>query len=150
MLAKAVASESGANFINVQVSSIASKWFGEGEKYVKALFSLAYKIAPSVIFIDEVDALLGRRDKTGRFAALRFAAPFATLWFFLLPFLWLFFGLILGRGFNFGMLLRDSAFTLLYSFSWARLWASDDLVCHRSWGASWIEVQGRRVSVWGG
>lgn len=68
MLAKAVASESGANFINVQVSSIASKWFGEGEKYVKALFSLAYKIAPSVIFIDEVDALLGRRDKSGTVA----------------------------------------------------------------------------------
>ncbi|KAJ1435686.1 SMAD/FHA domain superfamily [Sesbania bispinosa] len=54
MLAKAVATEAGANFINISMSSITSKWFGEGEKYVKAVFSLASKIAPSVIFADEV------------------------------------------------------------------------------------------------
>lgn len=66
MLAKAVASESGAHFINVSMSSLASKWFGEGEKYVRALFSLANKIAPCVVFIDEVDSMLGRRDKMGR------------------------------------------------------------------------------------
>ncbi|KAF7043052.1 hypothetical protein CFC21_052502 [Triticum aestivum] len=53
MLAKAVATEAGANFINISMSSITSKWFGEGEKYVKAVFSLASKISPSVIFIDE-------------------------------------------------------------------------------------------------
>ncbi len=70
MLAKAVASESGANFINVSMSSLASKWFGEGEKYVRALFSLAQKIAPSVIFVDEVDSMLGRRDKTGLYLEL--------------------------------------------------------------------------------
>ena len=68
MLAKAVASESGANFINVSMSSLASKWFGEGEKYVRALFSLANKIAPCVVFIDEVDSMLGRRDKLGTFS----------------------------------------------------------------------------------
>ena len=44
--AQAVASESGANFINVSMATLASKWFGEGEKYVRALFSLAHKIAP--------------------------------------------------------------------------------------------------------
>lgn len=71
MLAKAVASESGANFINASMSSLASKWFGEGEKYVRALFSLAHKIAPSVIFIDEVDSMLGRRDKSGEHEAMR-------------------------------------------------------------------------------
>lgn len=37
------------------MSTIGSKWFGEGEKYAKAVFTLAGKIAPSVIFIDEVD-----------------------------------------------------------------------------------------------
>jgi len=71
MLAKAVASESGANFINVSMSTLASKWFGEGEKYVRALFTLAHKIAPSVVFVDEVDSMLGRRDKTGEHEAMR-------------------------------------------------------------------------------
>eukprot|EP00897_Mesotaenium_endlicherianum_P001916 jgi/Mesen1/1752/ME001390S00741 len=71
MLAKAVATESGANFINVSMSSIASKWFGEAEKYVKAVFTLASKIAPSVIFIDEVDSMLGRRGKDSEHSAMR-------------------------------------------------------------------------------
>eukprot|EP00191_Tetraselmis_sp_GSL018_P005038 CAMPEP_0177609912 /NCGR_PEP_ID=MMETSP0419_2-20121207/19416_1 /TAXON_ID=582737 /ORGANISM="Tetraselmis sp., Strain GSL018" /LENGTH=1403 /DNA_ID=CAMNT_0019105017 /DNA_START=319 /DNA_END=4527 /DNA_ORIENTATION=+ len=71
MLAKAVASESGANFINVSMASLASKWFGEGEKYVRALFTLAHKIAPSVVFVDEVDSMLGRRDKHGEHEAMR-------------------------------------------------------------------------------
>ncbi|AQK48460.1 AAA-type ATPase family protein [Zea mays] len=71
MLAKAVATEAGANFINISMSSITSKWFGEGEKYVKAVFSLASKIAPSVIFIDEVDSMLGRRENPGEHEAMR-------------------------------------------------------------------------------
>ncbi|KAJ8749618.1 hypothetical protein K2173_026267 [Erythroxylum novogranatense] len=71
MLAKAVATEAGANFINVSMSSITSKWFGEGEKYVKAVFSLASKIAPSVIFVDEVDSMLGRRENPGEHEAMR-------------------------------------------------------------------------------
>mmetsp|Transcript_30572 Transcript_30572/g.86453 ORF Transcript_30572/g.86453 Transcript_30572/m.86453 type:complete len:921 (+) Transcript_30572:1966-4728(+) len=71
MLAKAVATESGANFLNISMAMLASKWFGEGEKYVRALFTLAHKIAPSVIFIDEVDSMLGRRDKTGEHEAMR-------------------------------------------------------------------------------
>ncbi|ANM66678.1 P-loop containing nucleoside triphosphate hydrolases superfamily protein [Arabidopsis thaliana] len=62
MLAKAVAKEADANFINISMSSITSKWFGEGEKYVKAVFSLASKMSPSVIFVDEVDSMLGRRE----------------------------------------------------------------------------------------
>ncbi|KAK7277726.1 hypothetical protein RJT34_22741 [Clitoria ternatea] len=71
MLAKAVATEAGANFINISMSSITSKWFGEGEKYVKAVFSLASKIAPSVIFVDEVDSMLGRRENAGEHEAMR-------------------------------------------------------------------------------
>ncbi|XP_031485142.1 uncharacterized protein LOC116254140 isoform X1 [Nymphaea colorata] len=71
MLAKAVATEAGANFINISMSSIASKWFGEGEKYVKAVFSLASKISPSIIFVDEVDSLLSRRENPGEHEAMR-------------------------------------------------------------------------------
>ncbi|XP_073310128.1 uncharacterized protein [Primulina huaijiensis] len=71
MLAKAVATEAGANFINISMSSITSKWFGEGEKYVKAVFTLASKIAPSVVFVDEVDSMLGRRENPGEHEAMR-------------------------------------------------------------------------------
>jgi SpoVK/Ycf46/Vps4 family AAA+-type ATPase len=71
MLAKAVATEAGANFINISMSSISSKWLGEGEKFVKAVFSLASKIAPSVIFLDEVDGMLGRRENPGEHEAMR-------------------------------------------------------------------------------
>ncbi|KAJ8898604.1 hypothetical protein K2173_004217 [Erythroxylum novogranatense] len=71
MLAKAVATEAGANFINISMSSITSKWFGEGEKYVKAVFSLASKVTPSVIFVDEVDSMLGRRENPGEHEAMR-------------------------------------------------------------------------------
>ncbi|XP_050109841.1 cell division control protein 48-like isoform X2 [Malus sylvestris] len=71
MLAKAVATEAAANFINISMSSITSEWFGEGEKYVKAVFSLASKIAPSVVFVDEVDSMLGRRENPGEHEAMR-------------------------------------------------------------------------------
>ncbi|XP_060178403.1 uncharacterized protein LOC132608500 [Lycium barbarum] len=71
MLAKAVATEAGANFINISMSSITSKWFGEGEKYVKAVFSLASKIAPTVVFVDEVDSMLGRRENPCEHEAMR-------------------------------------------------------------------------------
>ncbi|KAE8788461.1 Spastin [Hordeum vulgare] len=62
MLAKAVATESGASFMNVSMSSITSNLNGEGEKYVKAIFSLASKLSPTVIFFDEVDSMLGKRE----------------------------------------------------------------------------------------
>jgi len=71
MLAKAVATESGANFISISMSSIASKWFGEGEKYTRAVFTLAAKISPCVIFVDEIDSLLSRRDSNGEHDAMR-------------------------------------------------------------------------------
>jgi len=71
MLAKAIATESGANFIAISMSSIASKWFGEGEKYTRAVFTLASKISPCVIFVDEIDSLLGKRESNGEHEAMR-------------------------------------------------------------------------------
>jgi SpoVK/Ycf46/Vps4 family AAA+-type ATPase len=66
MLAKAVAQSSGAWFMNVSLSDIFDKYVGEGEKNVKAIFSLARKLnGPCVIFLDEVDALFGTRRSDG-------------------------------------------------------------------------------------
>eukprot|EP01126_Amoeba_proteus_P010793 TRINITY_DN14263_c0_g1_i1.p1 TRINITY_DN14263_c0_g1~~TRINITY_DN14263_c0_g1_i1.p1 ORF type:complete len:489 (-),score=191.40 TRINITY_DN14263_c0_g1_i1:244-1551(-) len=81
MLAKAVATESGANFISISMASIGSKWFGEGERYARAVFTLASKIAPCVIFIDEVDSILGRRSKSGEHEAMRkIKTEFMMMW----------------------------------------------------------------------
>jgi SpoVK/Ycf46/Vps4 family AAA+-type ATPase len=62
MLAKAIAKSSGAWFMNVSLSDIFEKYVGEGEKNVKAIFSLARKLGgPCIIFLDEVDAVFGTR-----------------------------------------------------------------------------------------
>ncbi|KAG2700573.1 hypothetical protein I3843_06G005100 [Carya illinoinensis] len=71
MLAKAIANEAGASFINVSMSTITSKWFGEDEKNVRALFTLAAKVSPTIVFVDEVDSMLGQRTRSGEHEAMR-------------------------------------------------------------------------------
>ncbi|MFA4701050.1 CDC48 family AAA ATPase [Pyrococcus kukulkanii] len=61
LLAKAVATESEANFIAVRGPEILSKWVGESEKNIREIFRKARQAAPTVIFIDEIDAIAPRR-----------------------------------------------------------------------------------------
>lgn len=80
MLAKALAASSGATFINMQISTLTDKWFGESNKLVNALFSLARKVQPSIIFIDEIDAFLREREKNDHEAMAMIKAEFMSLW----------------------------------------------------------------------
>ncbi|KAG6519818.1 hypothetical protein ZIOFF_023327 [Zingiber officinale] len=123
MLAKALAKESGAVFINVRISNLMSKWFGDAQKLdslnlnpewllilhymgiqhllrftftyfskslfaciytgftaVSAVFTLAYKLQPAIIFIDEVDSFLGQRQQTDFEALTSMKTEFMSLW----------------------------------------------------------------------
>jgi SpoVK/Ycf46/Vps4 family AAA+-type ATPase len=64
MLAKAVATEGGATFLSVDAGLINQKYHGESEKVVKAVFRVARELAPCVIYIDEMDSVLGSRDSS--------------------------------------------------------------------------------------
>jgi transitional endoplasmic reticulum ATPase len=64
LLAKAVATESKANFISIKGPEIMSKWVGESEKAVRQAFKKAKQVAPSVVFLDEIDAIAPRRGSS--------------------------------------------------------------------------------------
>ncbi|KAJ5866418.1 hypothetical protein N7534_000971 [Penicillium rubens] len=80
MLAKALTSESGACFINLHISTLTEKWYGDSNKLVNAVFSLARKLQPAIVFIDEIDAVLGTRRSGEHEASGMVKAEFMTHW----------------------------------------------------------------------
>ena len=63
LLAKAVAREAEANFIAIKSSDLLSKWFGESEQQIARLFARARQVAPTILFIDEIDSLVPARGR---------------------------------------------------------------------------------------
>jgi len=63
LLAKAVANESGANFISINGPEIMSKYYGESEKRLRMIFERAQREAPTIIFIDEIDSIAPNRNE---------------------------------------------------------------------------------------
>ncbi|MBN2042634.1 MAG: CDC48 family AAA ATPase [Candidatus Aenigmarchaeota archaeon] len=61
LLAKAVAHESGANFISIKGPEVFNKWVGESERKIREIFKKAKQVAPSIIFFDEMDSIVPRR-----------------------------------------------------------------------------------------
>jgi len=80
MLAKATAAEAGARFINLDIASLTDKWYGESQKLAGAVFTLARKIQPCIIFIDEIDSLLRVRTQQDHEATAMIKAQFMQLW----------------------------------------------------------------------
>ncbi|PVD37847.1 hypothetical protein C0Q70_00449 [Pomacea canaliculata] len=80
MIAKAAAKAAGARFINLQVSTLVDKWYGESQKRAEAVFSLAVKLQPTIIFIDEIDSFLRSRTSTDHEATAMIKTQFMSFW----------------------------------------------------------------------
>uniref|UniRef100_A0A3Q4NBB7 Outer mitochondrial transmembrane helix translocase n=1 Tax=Neolamprologus brichardi TaxID=32507 RepID=A0A3Q4NBB7_NEOBR len=80
LIAKATAKEAGFAFINLKMSTLTHRWYGESQKLTAAMFSLATKLAPTIIFIDEIDALLRSRSSSDHEVTAMMKAQFMTLW----------------------------------------------------------------------
>ncbi|XP_030647823.1 outer mitochondrial transmembrane helix translocase [Chanos chanos] len=80
LIAKATARASGCQFINLQASTLTDKWYGESQKLTAAVFSLAVKIQPCIIFLDEIDSFLRKRSSLDHEATAMMKAQFMSLW----------------------------------------------------------------------
>ncbi|XP_039446624.1 spastin isoform X1 [Culex pipiens pallens] len=76
LLARAVATECSATFFSISAATLTSKYVGDGEKLVRALFSVAREMQPAIIFIDEVDSLLAERSSGEHEATRRLKTEF--------------------------------------------------------------------------
>uniref|UniRef100_A0A3Q0T2I9 Outer mitochondrial transmembrane helix translocase n=1 Tax=Amphilophus citrinellus TaxID=61819 RepID=A0A3Q0T2I9_AMPCI len=80
LIAKATAKEAGFCFINLQVSTLTDKWYGESQKLAAAVFSLAVKLQPTIIFIDEIDSFLRNRSSSDHEVTAMMKTQFMSLW----------------------------------------------------------------------
>ena len=80
MIARATAKEAGARFINLDPSALQDKWYGESQKLAGAVFRLAVKIQPCIVFIDEIDSLLRARSGQDHEATALVKAQFMQMW----------------------------------------------------------------------
>jgi len=76
LIGKCIASQSRSTFFSISASSLTSKWIGDGEKMVRALFAVARVYQPSVVFIDEIDSLLTQRSETEHESSRRLKTEF--------------------------------------------------------------------------
>ena len=79
LLAKAVANESRANFYSINGPEVMSKWYGESEANLRKIFEEAEKNAPSIIFIDEIDAIAPKREEVTGEVERRVVSQLLTL-----------------------------------------------------------------------
>jgi len=81
MVARSIAKHCRATFLNIKASSLHNKYFGESEKLVAAIFSLAAKLAPTIVFIDEIDLFLKRSSQSeSHTVSSSIQGEFLSLW----------------------------------------------------------------------
>ncbi|GBP08965.1 ATPase family AAA domain-containing protein 1-A [Eumeta japonica] len=80
LIAKATAKEARMSFINLDVSLLTDKWYGETQKLAAAVFSLAVKLQPCIVFIDEIESFLRTRTQHDHEATAMMKTQFMSLW----------------------------------------------------------------------
>lgn len=80
LIAKATAKEAGMRFINLDVAMLTDKWYGESQKLASAVFTLAAKLQPCIVFIDEIDSFLRSRNTHDHEATAMMKTQFMMLW----------------------------------------------------------------------
>ena len=76
LIGKCIASQANATFFSISSSSLTSKWVGDGEKMVRALYAVARDSHPAVIFVDEIDSMLSVRREDENEATRRIKTEF--------------------------------------------------------------------------
>lgn len=80
LIAKATAKEAGMRFINLDVAMLTDKWYGESQKLASAVFTLAAKLEPCIIFIDEIESFLRSRNQQDHEATAMMKTQFMMNW----------------------------------------------------------------------